>query len=477
MKSNAVFHISEGTIKFLQVSGAQKKAVSAVEIIDIKKQSDAQISKTLSVFIKEQKLNFHDTRVTIVVPRSRAILRLLVFPTHKETEIRSMIDLQVGTRIPYSREEVEIGFQVLSRTADGYAKVAVVIVPKDIILRYWQIFLDAKVPVHGITISSIGLWLLYQQQMDLSDKPVAIFDLDVNHSEVCLCIQSQWLTSREIPVGFEQMQSDGYGGIIKQWELTQNNIISDKFTEVMDSVYLVASANRAYALAVEMAKIQSDLKIKEILLTQSLPVARGFQWPKLVIEDGVSIASLVGIAFSNETPPIDLIPRAVKQTQELKGYKRQLIILGIWAAAALISLGLALGVGFFKKNVQLASLEDQLRETKHDALKVENQLQKVQDIEMLIKNRLIFSDLAREIYRLLPYHVYLVNITINNGNTLSLEGMSLNSVEINQFQRDMVLSPTFTNVSLDYVNKRINQQGEVDYFKITCTLRSVNGGK
>ena len=74
-----------------------------------------------------------------------------------------------------------------------------------------------------MTISSIGLWLLYQQQPDLSDKPGAIFDLDVNHSEICLCYKTHWLTSREIPVGFEQMQQDGYGEILKQWELTQNN--------------------------------------------------------------------------------------------------------------------------------------------------------------------------------------------------------------------------------------------------------------
>ena len=201
------------------------------------------------------------------------------------------------------------------------------------------------------------------------------------------------------------------------------------------------------------------------------------QWPKLMTDDGVSVASLAGIAFSSEKPPIDLIPRAVRQIQEQRAYQRQLIILGIWVAAALISLGLALGMGFFRKNIQLAQLEDQLRDTKRDAFKVENQLQKINDIEGMIKDRLIFSDLAREIYRLLPAQLYLVSITISDGNTLSLQGVSSNSVEINQFQKDMVDSPRFSNVNLDYVNKRVTQQGEVDYFKITCTLKSVNWSK
>jgi len=477
MKSNVVFSISEGMIKFLQVSGTQKKTVTAVDVINTAGQSDAQISETLSAFKIRQKLNFSECRVTVLIPRSRAILRYMVFPSHNEAEIRSMIDLQVGSRIPYSREEVEIDFQILSKTADGYAKVAVVIISQEIAMRYWKFFADAKIPVHGITISSIGLWLLYQQQPDLSDKPGAIFDLDVNHSEICLCYKAHWLTSREIPVGFVQMQQDGYVEILKQWELTQNNTSGEKLTGSVESVYLASTANRAYALAIEMAKLQSDLTIKEILLTQTLTLARGVQWPKLMTDDGVSIASLAGIAYSSQTPPIDLIPRAVRLAQEQRAYQRQLVILSIWVIVALVSLGFAFGMGFFRKNVQLAQLEDQLTDAKHDALKVEKQLQKVYDIEDMVKGRLIFSDLAREIRRLLPAETYLVSVTISDGNTLSLQGVSSNSVEINQFQKGMVDSQIFSNVNLDYVNKRVAQQGEVDYFKITCTLKSVNGQK
>ena len=299
----------------------------------------------------------------------------------------------------------------------------------------------------------------------------------MDHSEVCLCYKTHWLASREIPIGFDQMHKGGYVEFLKQWESTQNNAGGEKLIEPVGPVYLVSSANKSNLLGVEMAKLQNELTIKEIFLTQSLAVAHGLQWPKSIIEDGVSVASLAGIAFSSDAPAIDLIPRAVKQAQVQRAYQRQLVILSVWGVAAMISLGLALGMGYFRKNVLLSQLEDQLRATKHEALTVENKLKTVYDIERMIKNRLIFSDLARDIYRLLPPHVYLVDITISNGNVLSLEGMSLNSVEINQFQKDMVNSSSFSNVNLDYVNKRITQQGEVDYFKITSTLKSVNGQK
>lgn len=478
MKSNTVFHINEIMVRFLQVSSAPKKLVTGVDLINIDKQTDEEISATLAAFVQQQKLNFTENRVTVVIPRSRAILRNMTFPSHNDDEIRSMVDLQIGNYIPYLKEDVEIDFQILSKTADGYATVAVVIIPQEIARRYWKIFTDAKIPVDAITISSIGLWLLYQQQAQLSDRPGAVFDLDVDHSEICLCYQTHWLTSREIPIGFVEIEQDGCVQMLNQWELTQGKVISsEKSSEVIETVYLVCSANRAHALALEMVKKHKDLTINEILLTQTLTLARGVQWPKPMIEEGVSIASLAGVAFSPEATPINLIPRAIRQTQMQLVYRSQLVILGVWVVAALISLGLALGIGFFRKNLELAQLENKLHDTKRKIFRVKDQLQKIYDIEGMINGRLIFADLAREMASLLPAQVYLVNITISDGHNLSLQGVSSNPLGINQFQKDMVNSQRFSNVGLEFVNKRITQEGEVDYFKITCTFNPETGQK
>jgi len=475
MKANAVFHIGEGMIKFLQVSSGSKKTVTAVDVLNIEKQNDQEISQALIAFVKKKKINLKDCRVTVLVPRSRVILRHMVFPSQNEAEIRSMIDLQVGSRIPYVREEVEIDFQVLSKSADGYSKVAVVIIPQDIAMRYWDIFSRAKITVHRMTISSIGLWLLYQQQKpNLSEKPGAIFDLDINHSEICVCYKAHWLTSREIPIGFEQMQKDGYETILKQWELTQNDPTRDKIMGTVDSVFLVSTANRAYALGIEMGKLEGTLTVKEILLPQILPLAKGVKWPELMLEEGASVASLAGIALSNEIPPIDLVPTAVRKEQEKQVHQKQIILGGLWAVVALISLGMALGMGFFRKNLELSKLDTTLGDAKHQAFGVEKEVKKINDIESIIRTRLIFSNLASIVYRLLPPQIYLVNIVISDNNTLSFEGVATNSLSINQFQQDMVHTKSFSNVNLDYVNKRVVQDGEVDYFKITCTFNSAS---
>jgi hypothetical protein len=242
--------------------------------------------------------------------------------------------------------------------------------------------------VHGITISSIGLWLLYQQQPESFDNLGAIIDLDINHSEICLCTKAFWLTSREIPIGSVQMQQTGYVEILKQWEVTQVNTGTDKLSGPVQSVYLTSSKDQAFVLGAELVKAQNELQIKDLLLTKAIPLARGVQWPKAMTEDGVSMASLAGIAFSTRTPPINLIPSTVRQAQEQRANQRQLVIAGIWVVAALISLGLALGIGFLRKNVRLAQLDAQLRDVRGDALQVEDRLKEVYDIEGMIKDRL-----------------------------------------------------------------------------------------
>jgi Tfp pilus assembly protein PilN len=171
------------------------------------------------------------------------------------------------------------------------------------------------------------------------------------------------------------------------------------------------------------------------------------------------------------------LPQAVKQLEQRSVHQRQMVILGVWVLAALIGVAMVLCVGFFKKNVRLARLEKEYHEAKLEAAQVERQWQKVSDIEGMLKGRLIFSDLAKEIGRLQPSQIALVSVAISDADTLTLQGMAANPGDINQFQKGMVDSARFSNVNLDYVNKRLTQQGEIDYFKITCTIKSVSRQK
>ena len=474
MKSHAVFLIDEEMIKFLQVSIRNKKIVTGVDVVDIKGQSDAQISQSLKSFLKQQTYRFTQSRVSIVVPRSRVILRLMTFPSLDPEEIRSMLNLQIGSSIPYSREEIELDFHIISRTKDGYANVVVVVIPQEIAVRYARIFTDANIKVEGMTVSSIGLWLFCQQQNLFLDKSTAIIDIDKNHSEILIADKGQWYLSRELPLGFGQIEENASEEMLRQWDLTLTNS-GNKCLDNLEFIYVGNTDKQSQSLESGLTKRDHRVSVKGLILTKILVTARGLRWPKIFIEEGGSFISLAGIALSSQLPPVNLMPKSVQKIQHRKQFQRQLLVLVFWVMAALLALAAVLGQGTIRKNLILAQLDQELDVAKQEAFNVESQWKKIQDIENMIKNRLIFSKLASSIYHLLPSGIYLSNINISSGVSLALQGVASNSSDINQFQKSMVASPYFFNVSLDYVNKRVTSQGELDYFKITATLKNVSG--
>ncbi len=470
MKSTTVFYIDGENLKYLQASGGVKKTVAAVEVVSIVGLTDEQISAHLVGLIKPLRLMSKGNATIVIIPRSCLILRYMTLPSHQESEIRAMADLQVIEHIPYSREEVEIDIQVVEKTADGYSKVMAVVIPRETAMRYWKFFSDAKIPITGMTISSVGLWLLYCQQPDLPAQTGALVDLDVRRSEICLCRKEYWLGSRDIPVGLAQLKIEGHEEFLKQWELTTRKVAEQSAGEHIKQLYCVSTAGEIYGLERIMEEEQEGT-VKNIALMNGLPGAKNASFSKTLAGTEASLAPLAGIAFSGQLPPVNLIPQSVRNAQKEKRLRREFIVSGIWGIAALIMSAAALSVGYVEKNIQIRQLEKKFESSKAAVARAEEQWTQVYESENMFRRRLIFNDVMQQIMKLLPEQVSLTSLAINNGNILSFQGVSPKAGDINKLQKDLVELPFFSNVNLDFVDKRTTQEGESNYFKITCTVR------
>lgn len=475
MKTTIVFYIDEDSIKFLQASGVQKKTVTAMDIVAINGLDDARIIERLAALSKQHKLNFRGAEVIVLIPRMNAILRHLTLPSHDQEELRSMIDLQIVNTIPYAREDVELDFQVLSKNSDGYSKVMAVIVPEEKAMRYWKLFAGARIPVTRMTLSSVGLWLLYQQQPELPAWASGIIDLDENHSEICLCRKDFWLTSREIPIGLAQMRNDDLEEFLRHWRLTCNSLAVEKNLEQpVRSVYLLSWTAQAQPLAAALGG-GPNCTVAEIDLIKRLPVSKNIVWSQAVKEKALRLAALAGVAISGQTPPVNLIPRSLTRQEQQKSSRRDLVTTGAWAAVAVIMVGLASSANIFKERVQLKRLQEQWEQLKPQADKTQRRLKQVHEMEQALAARPVFAEWAGELYRLLPPEVVLSGFSLADGNRVSLEGMSVESGDINQLQRTLADSGVFTNVNLDYVNRRVGEDNQTfNYFKISCVVKGTD---
>ena len=462
MKSTMIFQISEGSVKFLHID-SNKKILQA-DIVSTGSIEEALTTQNLKNFIQQKRLKFRGARVIVVIPRSRAILRRMNLPSHQDDELRSMAALQGSGHVPYAREDVEMDFQVLRKSSDGYAQVMAVVAPKEIMLKWWKIFSEAGIPVDCMTVSSVGLWLLCSRQPALGSKLAGIIDVDSDHTEICFCYKEHWLNAREIPLGFKQMQDQGAAELLKQWDLSCTQLLNEKVTDPISAVFLAGQAERVPSLKDQLAQQQGFAPVSIMLERKPAKFSGPVSW-----------AASMGIAMGPAAVPINLMPQEIRNMQAQRSHRRELKEFLGWIAAAFILLAVSLSMGIINKNIELGSLKKKFEAAKKDSGVVEEQLRKIREIEDLFKNRRIFAEWIKAIYQILPPQLSLVSMTLSNEKILSLQGIAANATDISKLQEGMINSPLFAKVNLDYVNKRVIPEGEVNYFKITCVIKPEKG--
>lgn len=474
MKSTIVIEIDEQMIKWMAASAGAKPVITHAGLMSVDHLADDQIAKNISQQFRLNKMPYKQSRIIVMLPRSKAILRHLTLPSQDAAEIESMVGLQAVHHIPYTREEVEIGFHVLERTTDGYSKVLAVIIPHEIAMRYWRIFELAQIPVHGMTISSEGMWRYAESTGRLGGAEVlAMVDVDTQRSEICLCRKDAWLTSRDINIGHQQMSQEGPAGLIRQWDLTISNAIKEKLISRIQQVCLLSNGVSLVPLAEELRQWQ-ECEVRFVDVLEGISVVKSLKWPMEWQGQSMGMAAILGMVLCAQGASINLIPTRVLQQQGDDRQKKDSVILALVSIVTVVSLILAGSMGYLRKSSQLGALEGEYRRYNKQAEAVKVRVDQIKHIENIFSHRLIVAQLIQVLYGVMPQQMSLVNITINDGQKLSINGFSTKVGNIHKLQSAMVGNRFFDQIELDYMNKRVTQDGEVNYFKITAQVGAKN---
>ena len=469
-QSTVIIDFTQTHLKvWLSVRKGRMNQLSAVDIQLIKDLPDEVIAQTLTRMLKA--LKPRHSQVVAVFPRANALVRHMELPAQDDAEIRNMVDLQAANQTPYSRADVVVDSVVLSKDPSGYSKVMAIIVPREVVMRYLNILKTAGVNPDHLTLSSFGIahWADSSSGQAPQGGVSLFIDVDEESSELCFCQEWQLLSSRAVRIGLQQLSADSME-FLKEVDLTINNYNKDKIAGPITQIVLLSSTEKTAPLR-QLLYDQYFIPVQCVNTLREIIVGKSFKWPRILLEAGVSIT--VGLSWSLKPPNqyINLIPAEVRQ---LRQQKERAHVLG-WLAAsfvfALITVSLALSLGFLKKNSVLKGFDVQVKEAKAKAGKVQAKIKQIESMKTLLKQRVIVIDVIKELYQLLPEDISLSSFTISNQKVMSLQGFTSIGSNVNNLQKAMASSAVFTNVNLEYVNKRVTQQGEVNYFKITCVIR------
>ena len=472
-KTRTVIEVTVHHLKLMQTIGeGDKAALSHCALLNIQGLPDDAIAKRLTALDKAEKLRLNKSEVVVIISRPNVILRYLNLPSQNPQELRQMVHLQAANHIPYSREDAVIDFVILDTGAEGYSKVLVVVVLREVVLRVQKILETAKISVSRATMSSLGIFYWFKK-FALKDQDVSmLLDIGEDESEICICDQHHLFTARHVPLGIQMIESQP-SEFLKQMDLTVGSYNKEKLGSAVTRFNVFSAREELKHFCEHLSKeYHLPVDYQRTVANASIAVIDSFKWPDDLLSGGPSVTALVGLSLGDLLEDIDLIPHEIKSAQHQKKTRSSFMRTGIAGVAAVVALIFAFNLGTMHKSLYLKDLEKQLKEVKAKVSQAQKKTEQVDALKSALYSRFIFIDTMDEIYRLLPPGTSLINLTVSGGRTLSLQGVSFKGEDINLFQNAMVGSPKFNNVNLDYVNKRTTQDGEVNYFKITCQVKA-----
>jgi len=477
----AAIEIGREWVKFAlaeKLHGSKK--LDRLEAKDIKGLSDELVSQVIKEFCEAQELS-HYYFIT-VIPRQFVTIRNLNLPSTKPEEIKDIIDLQAGRQTPYLSNEIVVDYRILSNQKEGYTRVLVAIVHRNIIRRCLDILKRADIIPKKVVLSSEGVanWILACLGRDSAfggiktteDEPFVLIDVDSNSIDFGIVSGDKIIFTRSIPAGAEQIASDPdkardkfLSEIKHSFNIYQNEEIgkdTDKIilTGAEDGLSDLENILKAEFKSVQVLNYQNFKELHIGTFIYDTPASKK-----------VSFCGVMGLALKPEGAHIDLLPKEIK-AERIKEIKRHQFIL----TGSLIGFIFVAGLGIslekiYAKSQYLNWLNVQSHKTQIESREVGTTLAKVNIIKDYLNTEDSALDILYEVHRLVPAQIYLTSTIFDRKNRkFSLRGTSNTMSEVFDFVKILEDSDCFENVKTKYTTKRKLEGKELTDFELICQI-------
>lgn len=464
--------ITDTHIKLVQAKTLRhKRVLCACDIKPLNDFIDDELIRKLSEMTAFRGIDLRN--LVIVIPRRLAILKQMRLPSQNEGEIKKMVALQLVGQIPYAVEDIIYDFQLLEKEPSGYMRVLVIIVHKEVSDRFLKICRAAGLHPERFVLSSFGIlnWLNYQQEKLRipPDEPVLVINVDVDHTEICFCHHQKLFFSRSVNYGARDLMADYKTGLVHQIDLSLKNYSKDNLGPAVKKILFVSAVTEASALKgqmEEMASIPVDFHspLANILCQKNTNLGA------IQSQAGLALTAGIGLLLSDPKGLSNLIPPQVHEIKQSKHRQVQWIkLIGLFLLTCILGLAIP-GMEFLRKVSYLSMLKKEIEAMGPELERVNQKMQVVQAIQGNFKKRILMADLIRDLYGLTPPGVSFQSLSMDEKGRFVMRGYAQTSASVYSFQENLVKSPLFTAVNLEFATKRKIFNMEVTDFQITSEV-------
>ncbi|MCK5213915.1 MAG: pilus assembly protein PilM [Candidatus Omnitrophica bacterium] len=475
MKNDTVTAL-EITPKYLKLLHAniQKGKCSVLHSIVRSLESDGtkDIAGVLRETISSHKIPA--SSVSVIIPRHQVIQKVMHLPAQNDAEIRDMLNLQIPQHVPFAREEIIFDYLLLEKEGSGYAKVLVYVCAREIIKKVLDVIEAAKLEFDSLSLSSAGIrgwWRQLKSFKDNFSEVSLLVNMEDSHVELCFFHEGRLLFSRDIFLGFCDLEQGGGSGIIKQMGLTLRSFQNDFNAFHVTKVFLVENSPRT-ALLSDALEGFYKLPVERLAPFAAVGASLSETGDRAGLRSTVeaSLIELLGFVMNDGGSSVSFVPTDVVASKRAAVHKKaylKTLILFIVAVTLGVSV---LGINIYRKQSYFDIVQEELAQFKQEIKEAERKIEFIRFAETLSQKKIFIADIFKELYQITPEDIMFRSLVINQKGKFLIEGYAVEGMSVNSFQNSLVNSKMFSGVSLQFATKRKRLKKEYTEFKISCQL-------
>lgn len=428
----------------------------------------------------------------ISLPRRQVTARIAAFPRAEESELRQVIQYDLGDHVPFPLEQVVADFQTLgpSRDQPGLLDVLVVAAQREMLLEYLALAAQLRLRPVAVTVDGLALYDITRLAGEAPTGLTLTLEVGARAATINVSEHGRLLLSRSVALGVNQLalaMRDDLGAtaeeVQRMLETEGLNVLNREPRPHRVAAWIdnIRGEMRRSALSFGAAAtskvllggagagipgVKAALEVEFGIEVTMLSVARLFPGAQLV-GGGVAVADRCLSVIAQGLRPIggsvwqiSLLPPEVTQARR----SRQLRIASAVGALCLVA---AVALGYVNVQHRVARGEAEKRSlTGQLEIEQRNQAyaagiarerdylrQQRETLEQAVLRRHTALELLRTMSLYAPKEIVLTRFTLRPEQPLILLGTAPDSAAVADFQEGLKRSPLITRVSLQRADR------------------------
>jgi type IV pilus assembly protein PilM len=407
--------------------------------------------------LEECRKNFRGI-VTVSLPSSQLLMRVLELPSVDPDELAAMVELQTDQFSPFPLDQLTISYEVLHQTED-HSRVLAVAAPRKVVDRLGDLFKQKNVYIRSLDAEVLAWWSLLSTHREIPAEGRVLVLLE-EHTEFSMIVVNDG-----IPICFRSL------------ELFHNFKDPAVMAEIIEEIrYTLLSLEAEYGHSSNIQTEvwnESEFPAELIqMLTQLSPggITRNNLSDLPPVSEGLALRTA-----DHERHHAELVPREWIELQRT----RQLMKFATIASIAVLSIWLAVisitETVFAIRKASYSRIQKQAAQYAGPAQEAQLARSEKESLEKYAARSHSALECLLEITKLLPNDVEINSFDYSKNNAIRLRGSAYDTMPVYTYFERLGSSALFDGIKNERQEK--NRKGErSEGFSLTILLPAATEG-